>query len=274
MDLEKLFLKVEKYKVPPTILFRSIEIKLLREKIAHLLEPSRPALDLGCGDGTAALAVFDGRIDYGLDNESEALKTAEKDGIYGKTIFADAGNIPLPDNCLKLVFCNCSLEHMENLDLVLKEVSRVLMAGGLFIFTTPSHNFKNYSFLDFLQLKTLAKIYGNLRDRRQHHYHSHSLEDWSSILAKFNLKKTDGYYYLDKKVLEFWDFLLILYLPFSLLMRLSSVFEILTDKIYSGLIYRIFFRKKIYQKFLESKISGPDGAAVCVIANKEMYAQR
>jgi len=270
MDLKSFFSKIEKYRIPATILFRGIELKILKQKFNHLFASHKPILDLGCGDGTAALAVFDERIDYGLDNEPEALKTAEKDGIYRKTIFADAGSIPLPDNCLKLVFCNCSLEHMENLDSVLKEVSRVLMLDGLFIFTTPSHNFKNYSLLGSLRLKPLAKIYGKFRDKRQHHYHSHSLEDWSLILAKFNLKTIDGYYYLDKKTLEFWDFLLLLYFPFSLLAKLSSKFETLVDKVYSGFIYKTFFRNKIYQRFLGSEVSGPDGAVVCIVAKNEL----
>ncbi len=269
MDLKSFFSKIEGYKIPATILFRGIELKILKQRLGRLFKSHEPILDLGCGDGTAALAVFDKRIDYGLDNEPIALKQAEKNGIYGKTFLANARIIPLPDNCLKLVFCNCSLEHMEKLDSVLKEVSRVLMADGFFVFTTPSHNFKNYSFLDFLQLKTLAKIYGSLRDKRQHHYHSHSLEDWSSILAKFNLRTTDGYYYLDKKTLEFWDFLLLLYFPFSLLAKLNSKLETLVDKIYLGFIYKTFFRNKIYQKFLGSEVSGPDGAAVCVVAQKK-----
>jgi SAM-dependent methyltransferase len=270
MDLKNFFSKIERYKIPATILFRGIELKILKQKLGHLLESRKSVLDLGCGDGTATSVIFDEPIDYGLDNDPLTIKQAEKNGIYKKVILADAGKIPLPDNYLDLVLSNCSLEHMKDLDSVLKEVSRTLVNNGLFIFTTPSHNFKNYGLLDSLHLKSLAKIYGRFRDKRQHHYHSHSLEDWSSILAKFNLKAIDGYYYLDKKTLEFWDFLLLLYFPFSLLIKLSPKLEILVDKIYSGFIYKTFFRNKIYQKFLDSKISGPDGAVVCVIAKNEL----
>lgn len=266
---EHLFLQIEKYKVAATIFFRSIELKLLNEKIGHFFESPKSALDLGCGDGIADSVIFDKPISYGLDNNSLAVKEAEKSGIYKKVFLADAGNIPLPDNCLDLVFSNCSLEHMKNLDSVLKEVSRTLVKDGFFIFTTPSDNFKNYSFLGLLGLKTLARSYGILRDKRQHHYHSHSLEDWFSILAKFNLKKSDGYYYIGKKDLEFWDFLLILYLPFSLLIRLCPKIETVANKIHFFLVYRIFFRKIIYRKFLASEITGSDGAVVCVIAKKE-----
>lgn len=267
---EHLFSQIERYKVAATILFRSIELKLLNEKVGRFFESNKSILDLGCGDGIADSVIFDKPI-YGLDNNAIAVKEAEKSGVYKKVFLADAGNIPLPDNCLDLVLSNCSLEHMENLDSVLKEISRILVKDGLFIFTTPSHNFKNYSFLGLLGLKRLARSYGALRDKRQHHYHSHSLEDWSLILAKFNLKTVDGYYYLDKKILEFWDFLLILYLPFSLLTRLGPKVEALVNKIHYFLFYKIFFRKTIYQKFLASEITGSDGAVVCVIAKKETY---
>ncbi len=270
MDLKSFFSKIERYKIPATILFRSIELKLLKQRLNYLFESHGPILDLGCGEGTATSTIFEKPIDYGLDIDELTIKQAEKSGIYKKVILADAGKIPLPNNSLGLIFCNCSLEHMENLDSVLKDVSRTLVNDGLFVFTTPSHNFKNYSLLGSLNLNSLAKIYGNFRDKRQHHYHSHSLENWSLILEKFNLKVTDGYYYLDKRVLEFWDLLLLLYFPFSLLIKLNPKFETLVDKTYSGFIYKIFFRNKIYQEFLNSKVSGPDGGAVCVIAKNEL----
>lgn len=217
-------------------------------------------MDLGCGDGIAAKVVFDKKIDYGLDNNPLAVEWAKKSSAYKKVILADASEIPLEDNIVDLVFSNCSLEHMKDLDSVLKEVFRILAKDGLFVFTVPSHYFKNYSVFSFLNLKWLAKIYGRLRNKKYQHYHSYSLKEWSRVLEKFGFKVIDGYYYLDKATLEFWDFLLILYVPLYLLIKLNQKF--------SNWIYETLFRKRIYKKFLKAKTMGSKGAAVCVVAQK------
>ena len=106
MDFKNFFSKIERYKIPATILFRGIELKILKQKLGHLLESRKSVLDLGCGDGTATSVIFDEPIDYGLDNDPLTIKQAEKSGIYKKAILADAGKIPLPDNCLDLVLSN------------------------------------------------------------------------------------------------------------------------------------------------------------------------
>lgn len=238
------FSKVEKYKALSTILFRSIELKLLKEKFGHLFK-TKKILDLGCGKGIAASVLFDRKVSYGLDNNPAFVKQAKKSGIYKKVILADATKVPLQNKSLNLVFSNCVIEHIKDLDLVLKEINRLLRKDGIFIFTAPSNHFKNYSVFSYLKLTWLANIYGRLRNRKYRHYHSYSLKKWSPILKKSGFKLIDGYYYINKKTLEFWDFLLI-----------------------SRLFYKILFRRLIYKKFIASKITSSDGAAVCVAAQK------
>lgn len=251
MDKNELFFsKVEKYQDLPTILFRSIEFKLLKERLGRLFGEDKSILDLGCGDGIAAETLFKRKVDYGLDNNAIALKQAEKRKIYKKIICADARKIPLRSGIIDLVFSNCVIEHILDLDGVLKELFRVLAPDGLLIFTTPSHCFKKYSMFSRCHLTLFAQVYGKLRDKKYEHYHSHSLKEWSSILEKFGLKVIDGYYYIDKETLEFWDFLIWLNraLPTS--------------------IYQTLIKRRIYERFRTAKVTDATGAAVCIVAKK------
>lgn len=248
--MELLFAIIEGYKAPPTILFRSIELKLLKERLGRLFGEEKSIMDLGCGDGIAAAALFKKRIDYGLDNNAIALEQAEKRKVYKKIVCADARKIPLKSGTINLVFSNCVVEHIEDLGAVLKEVSRVLVQDGLFVFTAPSHCFRKYSMFSRCRLTRLAKIYGKLRDKKYEHHHNHSLKEWSSILEKFGFEVVDGFYYIDKKTLEFWDFLIWL------------------NRVLPTWIYQTFVRKRIYKKFVGAKVVDSTGAAVCVVAKK------
>lgn len=255
-NIESFFSKIEKYKAPSTILFRSIELKLLKRKFAFLFCAKR-VLDLGCGEGIAASTVFDKKVDYGLDSDPIAVKQAKESGVYKKVILANARKIPLANNSLDLVFCNCVIEHIKDLDSVLNEVKRILKKEGYFIFTAPSNNFKNYSIFSYLKLRWLAKIYGRLRDQKYHHYHCYSLKEWANILEKKGFKLLDGYYYFDKRTTEFWDFLLIIFYLFSE-----------GRQKFSSFVFKNFFRKRIYQRFIDASMSDPTGAAVCVVTQK------
>ena len=73
---------IEMAKELATILFRGIELKILKQKLGHLLESRKSVLDLGCGDGTATSVIFDEPIDYGLDNDPLTIKQAEKSGYH------------------------------------------------------------------------------------------------------------------------------------------------------------------------------------------------
>ena len=261
MKKPKLFFsKIEKYKAPSTIFFRSIELKLLKEKLGSLLS-ARSALDLGCGRGIAAQVVFDQKIDFGLDNDPKTLNQAKKENIYKKTILAEANNIPLADKSLRLVFSNCVVEHLKDLDLTLKEVSRILDNKGFFIFTAPSDNFKKYGFFSRLGLKGISLAYGRAREKKFEHYHTYSLKKWSSLLKEFNFKIVNSYYYIDQRALEFWDFLLIINAPLNLLGPIGQVFR--------NWIYKTFFKKRIYQYFLKAKTTNSKGAAICIVAQKK-----
>lgn len=103
------------------------------------LGPARSALDLGCGDGrlTGRLAADDV---VGADVSAVALARAQRrhpDVAFVKI----EPNRPLPfeDSEFDLVLCADTLEHVQDVQLFLSEVRRVLEPGGELALSTPAH---------------------------------------------------------------------------------------------------------------------------------------
>ena len=244
---------------PSTIVFRAIEFKFLVERCKKYLS-LRPAIELGCGEGIATKTVFGEKIDYGLDLNKISVKQARKSGAYGKVFLSSATKMPLKNGSVELVFSNSSVEHMLDLDGVLSEASRICKKEGCLVFTVPTGNLKKYSVFSFLGLKKVAGIYGKMRDKRLDHFHCHGLSWWKKELAKHDFEVVDGYYYLNKKTIEYWDFLSIVH-KLTLWTRLW----------FPGLmewVYVRFWRKNVFEYYKKAVVLRRGGAAVCVVAKR------
>lgn len=256
---DTLFTDTEKYVYPSTIIFRAIEFKFLASHLGKILS-LKPAIDLGCGDGVAAKTVFKRQMEYGLDLDKLALQKAKKNGVYKKVLLSSATEIPLDDKKVKLVFSNSSMEHMRDIDGVLGEAARISKIGGFLVFTVPTGNLKKYSVFSFLGLKGLAKIYGEMRDKRLDHFHCYSLSEWKRRLKKHGFEVVDGYYYLDRKTIEYWD-----------LLSWGHKLRLLVRKSTPGLgqgMYDKWLRESIYRYYKNAKTLKQGGAAVCVVAKR------
>ncbi len=100
-------------------------------------------LDLGCGLGGLLSAATSARkIAVGIDNRMTVLVVArrliERNGGKALLACASAEQMPLADASLGGVVMYDVVEHVDNLELVLAEVSRVTKPGGVFACSTPN----------------------------------------------------------------------------------------------------------------------------------------
>lgn len=108
---------------------------ILLERLARISFQS--ALDLGCGTGEMMKRILDtdgSKRLYGIDLSERMLETARtKLGERAALVLGDSEFLPFPDHFFDVVYCNDSFHHYPAPEKVLKEVRRVLKAGGAFL---------------------------------------------------------------------------------------------------------------------------------------------
>ncbi len=105
----------------------------------------KAVLDLGCAGGFMAEAIAErGAHVTGIDPAAQAIEAARAHAaLSGHDIKYDVGvgeSLPYADGAFDYVVCVDVLEHVQDLDQVLREVERVLRPGGLFLFDTINRN--------------------------------------------------------------------------------------------------------------------------------------
>jgi ubiquinone/menaquinone biosynthesis C-methylase UbiE len=95
-------------------------------------------LDVGCGSGEYLFEVSkfcDEPI--GLDISSTYLRRIKRTNKEFSLIQADAQALPLKDKCIDHVLCSETIEHLQNPEIAIYEISRVARIG--FIISTPNY---------------------------------------------------------------------------------------------------------------------------------------
>jgi SAM-dependent methyltransferase len=154
-----------------------------------------PVLDLGCGDGHFAEVLhrvaFAHKLDVGLDPWIGPLREARDRDVYRVVTHADGARMPFPDAHFATVISNSVLEHIPDVEPVVREVARVLQPGGAFYFCVPGPNFRQFlsvaRMLDALRLRSLAEAYRRLFDRISRHRYYNTPDEWTERLSRAGL---------------------------------------------------------------------------------------
>ncbi len=115
-------------------------------------------LDLGCGDGNnlswlSELPVTLMGSDYNLDRLLRARRRTP--GV--RLFMADVTDYPMLDNSVDIIFFNHVLEHIPDDLAALREVYRILRAGGLLVLGVPNEGAFFWRLAYWLQPSIRAK---------------------------------------------------------------------------------------------------------------------
>lgn len=191
---------------PPVALWRAVELRVLAAE-----EFARPILDLGCGDGLIAQVLFQDEdpIEVGFDPWWEQVRQSPATGRYRMVQQALGDAMPYPSNTFATIFSNSVLEHIKDLEPVLKESARVLRPGGHFIATVPSDAFRHLllgyrKHADAGDIEG-AEAYATRVDQRLAHYRYPTPQQWKEMLAKAGMRLIRTRYYIPAEVESLWD---------------------------------------------------------------------
>ncbi len=124
---------------------RDLEAKALRESI--VTDTPLDILEIGCGTGkNTEWLLMKAKHLVGADFSAEMLAKAEKKITAGNVDFQQMDlreDWNFAENSFDLITCSLALEHIENIDFVFGQASKVLRSGGQF-YIGELHPFKQY----------------------------------------------------------------------------------------------------------------------------------
>lgn len=127
-------------------------------------------LEVGCSTGIISFACKasypDSKV-YGIEPELEAVEVAQsmslESNIVSPEFMCGVGeNLPFNDNTFDLVICHTVIEHVENVDNVIKEIARVLKIGGVCHLDAPNYIFPYEPHLGIYTIPLLGKNFVRL----------------------------------------------------------------------------------------------------------------
>ena len=140
-------------------------ISKAEEILFSFLSPGK-VLDIGCGSGETALELkHKGYEVTGLDFSPVAVKLSEAKGIDCQVVDLDTG-IPFDDDTFDTVWAGDIIEHVFDPIFVLREVKRVLVAGGQLLLSVPYDlNLSNRlkTMLGHSYQESVYKLYGQYK---------------------------------------------------------------------------------------------------------------
>lgn len=206
---------------PHRAILRSVEARLMASvPLVH------PVLDIGCGDGHFASIAYQEPIDVGIDVMERDLNEARTrvPDVYLDVVKASATELPFPDESFATVVSNCVIEHIPDVDVVMREIGRVLRPGGTFATTLPSEHYPEFllgsTIARRLGVQRLATGYGNFFNRISHHYHVDPPQVWRARLEEVGLEIERHSYYFSKEAHHAFDLAHYLGVPNLLSKRL------------------------------------------------------
>jgi len=155
------------------------KLRLLQKNLAF--DPNLVILDLGCAQGILSYFLLKkGGFWVHTDQDFENLKTSQS--LLEKNLLQiGEGSLPFKGDSFDLVVSLDYLEHLENDELCLEEIHRILKKNGRLVLATPRTG-------KFLILHRLRSALGLSLDFYGHQREGYSLEELEKKLSKTHLQ--------------------------------------------------------------------------------------
>jgi len=115
-----------------------IRIKKILNLFNQLKKSESKLLDIGCANGFITKEFVKMKYQaYGIDISSKLLKQAKKKEVKVKQIDINNG-LSFSNNFFDFIFAGEIIEHIQNTEIIFKEINRVLKKNGQIIITTPN----------------------------------------------------------------------------------------------------------------------------------------
>ena len=164
-------------------------------------------LDVGCGGGLLSeeFAKKGAKV-TGIDISDKSIEIAKNHTLKSNLKIdykkGSAEHIPENDNTFDVVICADCLEHVENLDKVIKEVSRVLKSDGLFCYDTINRTLLSLVVVDWIMNRVLRwqnrKLYVVEKNYATH--------DWNKFIKPIELFQLMNKYNLENREIKCMQF--------------------------------------------------------------------
>lgn len=231
------------------LLYAPLALAIERTWECHILSKKKfecPVLDVGCGDGVFAYNLFGDKLALGIDLQDREIQEARKVGVYARLKVCMASAIEEPSGGYKTIFSNSVLEHIYEIDPVLKEIHRLLDKDGRVFLTLPTDNFEKYGLiahcLEKFGFTVASRKFRKNYNKFWRHYHCYPREIWAGIFEKHGFRVQETFEYGSRNQCFYNDI-------FSLL----AVFPYVCKKIFNRWFISTTIRKVtgifLYNKF-------------------------
>lgn len=131
------------------------------------INPEDFVLELGCGDGLniKILQSLDIKNIVGVDISKYLLTQAKKNNPQVKFYLGSAEKLPFEDHTFDVILVDSVFHHLINYPASLKEIKRVLVAGGKLCFVEP-HRSVWRGLMDFVTLFPLSQFLPFFKGRK------------------------------------------------------------------------------------------------------------
>lgn len=205
----------------PLALERTLECEILSKQ-----QFAKPILDIGCGEGLFASVLFDEKIDVGIDPDSKELNRANHYNMYNELICCSGNKIPKENNAFNTIFSNSVLEHIKDIEPVLREAHRLLSDNGNFYLTLPTNMFDQYSMINQLLLKLgfkkNAAAFRKFYNGFWKHFHYYDEKGWTELFERNGFSVTLSFRYGTKSACLLNDFFVPFTLPAFIIKKLFN----------------------------------------------------